>query len=104
MDRIKTNNMTYTGTGVLNMFLTAIFIFLTMYFIIVSNHITASNYKIGLLNEKLFGLIEINGVLTAEKLLIEDSSAILDFAVNHNMLEAKYVTHIFEDSDVAALR
>ena len=94
----------YNGTAVLNVFLAAAAIFLMIYFVIISNAITASNYRIGLLNGKLAGLTEANGLLTAKKLSIQDSSVILDFAQGNHMVEAGIVAHIFENSDVAALR
>ena len=91
----------YTGIGVLNVFLAAAVIFLVIYYVAVSNVITASSYKIGLLEEELSDLIGSNGVLTAEKLSIEDSSTILNFAEGYHMVEAKHITHIFESGDVA---
>ena len=97
----KSTTFNYTGIGVLNVFLLAAVIFMVIYFVVVSNVVTASNYKIGVLNQELSGLIESNGVLTAQKLSIEDSSTILNFAENYNMIEAKHVSHIFENSDVA---
>ena len=100
----NTTTFNYTGVGVLNVFLLAAVIFLTMYFVVVSNVITSSNYKIGLLNEELSGLTETNGLLTAQKLSIEDSSSMLSFAHNRQMVEAKYVTHIFESGEVALQR
>ena len=96
--------LNYTGIGVLNVFLLAAVIFLMMYFVVVSNVITSSSYKMGLLNEELSDLTEINGLLTAQKLSIEDSSSILSFAQGHQMVEAKYVTHIFESGGVALQR
>lgn len=103
MKRNKQNTPTlsYTGIGVLNVFLLAATVLMMMYFVIVSNIVTASNYGIGLLNEELAGLTETNGVLTAQKLSIEDSSAILNFAQAHHMVEAGHVTHIFESGNVA---
>lgn len=91
----------YTGIGVLNVFLLAAAVFLMIYFVVVSNIITSSNYKIGLLNEELSGLAEVNGTLTAQKLSIENSSAIFNFAQAHQMVQATYVTHIFESGNVA---
>lgn len=101
MDKIIANKTIYTGTGVLNVFLLVAAIFLMMYFVVISNVITSSNYRIGLLNEKLFDLTEINGLLTAKKLSIESSSTILDFAQDQHMVEAGHVVHIFESKDVA---
>ena len=100
----KIQNSSYSVTGVLNVFLLAAAIFLMMYFVVVSNVITSSNYRIGLLSEELSGLTEVNGVLTAQKLSIEGSSTILNFAQGHHMVEAGYITHIFESGNVAALR
>ncbi len=100
----NTTTLNYTGIGVLNVFFLAAAIFLMMYFVVVSNVITSSNYRIGLLNEELSGLTERNGLLTAQKLSVENSSSILNFAQDHQMVEAKYVAHIFESGEVAALR
>ena len=47
---------------------------------------------------------EVNGQLTSRKLLTDVPSEVINFAQSQNMIEAKHVTHIFEDSDVAALR
>ena len=101
--RIVNNTPTfdYTGIGVLNVFLAAAVIFLVIYYVVVSNVITSSSYRIGLLNEELSGLIGSNGVLTANKLSIEDSSTILNFAESYNMVKANQITHIFESGDVA---
>jgi len=106
MAKYNTNTATfnYTGIGVLNIFLLAAVVFLMLYFVVVSNIITSSNYKIGLLNEKLSDLTEINGLLTAQKLSIENSSSIFNFAQDHNMVEAKYATHIFESGEMALQR
>lgn len=103
MNKIIANNTTYTGIGVLNVFLAAAIIFLAMYFVVVTNGITASKYRVGLLNGELAGFTETNGLLTARKLSIEDSSVILDFARSRQMVEAGRVTHIFESGEVAAL-
>jgi len=95
------SNNNYTIIGVLNVFLLAAAIFLMMYFVVASNVITSSNYRTGLLNEELSGLAELNGLLTAQKWSIENSSAVLNFAQAHNMVEAAHITHIFESGNVA---
>lgn len=76
-------------------------IFIVIYYVAVSNVVTASSYRIDLLNEELSDLIGSNGVLTAKKMSIENSSTILDFAEGYRMVEAKRITHIFESGDVA---
>lgn len=100
----RTNYTKYTGMGVLNVFLLSTVVFLMTCFVVVSNIVTSSNYRIGLLSEELSGLTEINAILTAKKLSIEDSLVILNFAQNHHLIEAGHVTHIFESGNVALQR
>ena len=94
----------YTSIAVFNMFLLAAITFLIIYYVIISNTITASNFRISLLSNQLAELTESNSLLTAKKLSVEDSSIILNFAQSHYMTESKYVTHIFESDDVALSR
>ena len=48
----NTTVLNYNGTAVLNVFLAAAIAFLMIYFVIVSNIMTASKYKTGLLNQE----------------------------------------------------
>ena len=104
MNNIKSHNYNdnnYTGVSVLNMFLIAAIMFMAIYYVVISNTITSSNYRIGLLNSKLASLMESNGLLTAQRLSIENSSTILNFAESRQMVKMGHVTHIFESGDVA---
>lgn len=101
---IALNKSFYNSAAVLNVFLLAGVIFLLIYYVIVSNIITASRYKITLLNNELANITETSGLLTAQKLSMEDSSAVVNFAQSHNMVEARFVSHIFENSEVALKR
>lgn len=101
---ITLNKTYYNGTAVLNVFLLAGAIFLLIYYVITSNMITASHYGASLLNNELADLTETNGLLTAQKLSMEDSLAVVNFAQGHNMVEARFVSHIFENSEVALKR
>jgi hypothetical protein len=49
-------------------------------------------------------LTETNSLLTSKKLSIEDSLILMDFVKENNMVEADFITHIFENGNVAALR
>ena len=100
----KITTFNYTGIAVINVFLAAAAIFSMIYFVVASNIVAASSYKISLLGDELSALFETNGLLTAQKLSIEDSPAILNFARSRHMVEAGHVTHIFENSDVALQR
>lgn len=100
------NNMplSYNRVAVLNIFLAVATIFFVIYYVIISNMISASKYKINLLGQKLADLTEESGFLTAQKLSVDGFSVILDFANAHHMTEAQHVTHIFEKSGVAIQR
>jgi hypothetical protein len=103
--KLKNNTINhFTNTAILNIFLITTTIFLLFYFVIVSNIITSSNYKIKLLNDELSKLTETNSLLTSKKLSIEDSLILMDFVKENNMVEADFITHIFENGNVAALR
>lgn len=104
MNKITTNSTIYTSISVLNIFLLAAAVFLMIYFVVVSNVITSSSYKISLLNKELSELTETNGLLTAQKSSIENSSTILNFAQSRHMVEAGYATHVFESGNVALQR
>lgn len=101
MNRSTINSTTYTSTGVLNVFLVAAVMFLLIYYVLLSNSTTSSKFKVGVSNETLASLMESNGALTAQKLLVEDSQVLLDFAHAHYMVETKYVAHVFENNEVA---
>lgn len=74
---------------------------LIIYYVIQANIIAASNYKVGLLNQKLESLNEVRSSLSAQKSAIEDPARILEFALSQNMVEAKNAAYLFENPDVA---
>lgn len=92
------------GVVVLNMFLVATTVFLIIYYVTISNTITSSKYKLSLLEKKLTDLIEKNSFLTAQKLSVDNFSAILGFAGTYRLVETRHVTHMFEKSGVAIQR
>lgn len=58
-------------------------------------------YQIKVLDEKLTSLNEVRTSLAAKRSAVEDPSGLMDFAKGHNMVEAKNVTYIFENGNVA---
>jgi len=72
-----------------------------VYYVVQANIIAAGNYKINLLNQKLESLNEIRSSLAVQKSAIEDPDKVLEFALSHNMVEAKNAVYIFESGDVA---
>ena|SRR3989344_7126008 len=74
---------------------------LMVYYVIQANIVAASNYRIGLLNQTLESLNEVRSSLTIQKSSMEDPARVLSFALDQNMVEAKNVTYLFENEDVA---
>lgn len=74
---------------------------LTVYYVIQANVIAAGNYRISLLNQTLESLNEVRSSLAVQKSSMEDPARVLGFALDRNMVEAKNVTYLFENGDVA---
>ena len=74
---------------------------LMIYYVVQANIIAASNYKISMLNQKLESLNEVSSLLAAQKSAMEDPAKILEFALSHNMVEAKNAVYLFENGNVA---
>lgn len=94
----------YGATAALNMFLFAAAVFALIYYVVISNSITAARYQIGNLGNELVAATEENAVLTEKKLSLENSSDILEFAESRQMAKATRVTHLFENGNVALQR
>ena len=77
---------------------------LVIYYIVQANIISASNYKISMLNQKLELLNEIHGSLAAQKSSMEDLARVLEFALSQNMVETENTTYLFESGNVALQR
>ena len=74
---------------------------LFLYYVMTANSITAKNYKAQNLRDKIEILSEANGLLMAEKLILESPSALVDFAKSNNLVEAGKIMYIFENRNVA---
>ncbi|MBI2064163.1 MAG: hypothetical protein HYT66_00405 [Candidatus Yanofskybacteria bacterium] len=84
-----------------NVILLGIFGLLLSFYIIQANIIAADKYKVKILNEKLTSLNEIRTSLAAERSETEDPSELMEFARAKGMIEAKNITYIFENGNVA---
>ena len=87
--------------SVTNMLLAGIISLLLVYYVVVANSIAARNYKIQKLNEQLFSLIEANSSLMAQRSSLEDTGLLANFAKNNNMVEARNISYLFENKNVA---
>lgn len=93
--------MTDQITKSINTFLLAAIVALALYYIIGANGLAAVNYKVKLLNDKLIQLDEEQAGLLSKKAGIEETLITHEFARSHNMVEAKNISYIFENSSVA---
>ncbi len=84
-----------------NVTLLAVLGLVLSFYIIEANMMAADKYSIRVLDEKLASLNEVRTSLSAERSVIEDPSGLMDFAKSHNMVEAKNITYIFENGNVA---
>lgn len=84
-----------------NVILIAVFGLLLSFYIIQANMIAADKYQVKFLNEKLTSLNEVRTSLAAQRSETEDPSELMEFARAQGMVEAKNVTYIFENGNVA---
>ena len=74
---------------------------LLSFYIIQANMIAADKYKAKALDGRLTSLNEIKTSLVAEISKIEDPSELMKFARANGMVEAKNITYIFENGNIA---
>ena len=84
-----------------NMILLGIAVLVLSFYIIQANTIAADKYNIKVLGDRLTSLNEVLTSLSVQRSQTEDPSGLTKFAVSHNMVEAKNITYIFENGDVA---
>jgi len=86
---------------ILNSTLLFMTLFLVIFYIIQANIVTANRHKINLLREDLGFLNETLSSLEIKKTSFEDTFLVLNFALSHNMVEAKDAVYLFEKGNVA---
>ena len=91
---ILTSNVILLGIAALALF----------FYIIQANMMATDKYKIKALGDKLTSLNEVLTSSAVQRSQWEDLSGLLEFARSKNMVEAKSVTYIFENGDVALQR
>ena len=74
---------------------------LMFYYVVMANSITAKNYKVQTLRDKLEVLTETNSSLISKKLALESSASLLEFARSSNLVKAGNIFYIFESKNVA---
>lgn len=84
-----------------NVILLGVLGLLLSFYIIQANMIAADRYQVKILNEKLASLNEVRTSLDAQRNDLEDPSELMEFAKARGMVEAKDVSYIFENGNVA---
>ncbi len=74
---------------------------LLFYYVMMANSIASRNYKIQALRDKISSLTEESSTLMSQKLILEAPAAILEFAKSNHLVEAKNISYIFENKNVA---
>ncbi|MBI2065002.1 MAG: hypothetical protein HYT62_03060 [Candidatus Yanofskybacteria bacterium] len=74
---------------------------LLFYYVMMANVVSAENYRIQTLRDKIELLAETNGDLMNQKLLLENPNVLFEFAKSHGLVEAKNISYIFENKNVA---
>lgn len=85
----------------INIVLIGVCLSLFFYYIAAANSITDKNYKILELRVKLDNLTETSGVLAAERLSLESIAVLRSLAGSLDLVEAKDVSYIFENKNLA---
>lgn len=84
-----------------NIMLVGVASLLMFYYVMMANTVAAKNYRIQTLRDQIELLAEVNSGLMAQKLLIETPNTLFEFASSHNLVEAKNISYIFENKNVA---
>ncbi|OGN01848.1 MAG: hypothetical protein A3B91_04025 [Candidatus Yanofskybacteria bacterium RIFCSPHIGHO2_02_FULL_41_29] len=85
----------------INFALFGVVLLLTFYYIMMANNVTAKSYKVQTLRDKIESLVEVNSVLMSKKIATESQAILLEFAKAKNLVEARNIVYIFENTNVA---
>ncbi len=103
--RVKTITTEISNNNtIINSFLLAAVVALAAYYVIGANGLASDSYKIKLMKEKLTQINEERSLLLSQKAGLEESLYALEFAKASNMVEAKNISYIFENKNVALRR
>ena len=84
-----------------NITLLGIAALLLFYYVMMANSVTAKNYRVQTLQDKLETLTETNSLLVSKKLILESPAALLEFARSSGLVKASNVLYIFENKNIA---
>ena len=84
-----------------NILLAGIVVLLLFYYVLMANTTAETNYHIQTLRDKNSVLAEVNSSLMSRKISLESPIALIEFAKSRNFVEAKNISYIFENKNVA---
>ncbi|OGY66368.1 MAG: hypothetical protein A3I89_00910 [Candidatus Harrisonbacteria bacterium RIFCSPLOWO2_02_FULL_41_11] len=84
-----------------NISLIGISLLLLFYYVMMANAITAKDYLVNVLREKVESLTVENVDLMSAKLAMETPAKLLEFASTKNLIKASGILYIFENKNVA---
>lgn len=74
---------------------------LLFYYVLLANSIAGTNYRIQTLQDKVLTLTETNSALMSQKISKENPVSLLEFAKANNFIEARNISYIYENKNVA---
>jgi cell division protein FtsL len=102
--KVKVGAVSSERWFVVNMVLIALFVIMLFVYVMQMNGITAGNYKIKVLNDKISSLNETHGILMANKVAVENPELILQYAKTNSMIEAGSPVAMYAENDFALKR
>ena len=84
-----------------NTSMVGVVVLLLLYYVLMANSITETNYRIQTLQDKVLTLTEVNSVLMSQKISKENPVVLIQFAKANNLVEARNITYIFQNKNVA---
>ncbi|OGN07424.1 MAG: hypothetical protein A3B86_01600 [Candidatus Yanofskybacteria bacterium RIFCSPHIGHO2_02_FULL_38_22b] len=84
-----------------NLLLVGFGVCLLFYYVVLANSIAQTNYRIQILQDKISTLAETNSTLMSQKISKENPVALLEFARANNFVEARNISYIFANKNVA---
>ncbi len=85
----------------INLMLFGVASLLLFYYVMMANSVTAKNYQVQVLRDKLEILTESNSSLASKKIAMESQNALIEFANSSGLVKAGNILYIFENKDVA---
>lgn len=84
-----------------NLLFIGVAVALLFYYVLLANSIAGTNYRIQTLQDKVLTLTEANSALMSQKISKENPVALLEFAKANNFVEARNISYIYENKNVA---